>query len=227
MREKAEINIDIDGVMGDFVGAARKLMEKDHPDLVDVIAGWNKHQMSKEQQNLIWSNIDRAGESFWSEMELLPWAKRLWKKANELGNAIFLTSPSSHPTSAAGKLRWIQKHFGGRDRQFLIGPKKQHCAHGHSILIDDNDHKIEPYRANGGYGILVPQPWNTNRDLIPDREKHIFSELESYAKRIQYDIEEGPPDKRRIALLENENANLRKQIKSYEHAIQNAEELKR
>lgn len=213
MKKKLRICLDIDGVMGDFAAAAARLMSTERPDLVEAIGQWSKHHLTSEQRASIWKRIDAVGEAFWLDIELTPWAKRLWKECNALGETIFLTSSSAHPTSASGKLKWMQKHFGGYNcRSYLIGPRKEFCATPQTIFVDDNDHKVEPFREAGGYAILVPQPWNSNKDIIPSREEYIFTQLDSYAKRINHCIDEGDERDKRIAYLEREITRLRDQI---------------
>lgn len=77
-------------------------------------------------------------------------------------NVCILSSPTIDPECLAGKLDWIHR-FTPRwlHRQFLVGPKKQFCAHPEALLIDDADKNVDAFRAWGGQAILVPRPWNT------------------------------------------------------------------
>lgn len=77
-------------------------------------------------------------------------------------NVCFLTGPTKDPDCLAGKLEWIWR-FAPQfmHRQYLIGPRKQFCAHHEALLIDDSDSNVNTFREWGGNAILVPRPWNT------------------------------------------------------------------
>lgn len=76
-------------------------------------------------------------------------------------NVCFLTGPTKDPDCLAGKLEWISRNSPDfMHRQYLIGPRKQFCAHPYALLIDDNDANIEKFQEWGGQGLLVPRPWN-------------------------------------------------------------------
>lgn len=77
-------------------------------------------------------------------------------------NVCFLTGPTKDPDCLAGKLEWISRvtpEF--MHRQYLIGPRKQFCAHPEALLVDDSDANVNLFREWGGNAILVPRPWNT------------------------------------------------------------------
>lgn len=77
-------------------------------------------------------------------------------------NVCLLTSPTIDPDCLAGKLEWIHQ-FAPRwlHRSFLVGPRKQFCAHGEALLIDDADKNVKAFREWGGQAVLVPRPWNS------------------------------------------------------------------
>jgi hypothetical protein len=58
-------------------------------------------------------------------------------------------------------MSWIEKHLPAYRRRFLIGPRKEFCAHGGSVLIDDSDKNVASFRDAGGLAILYPRPWNS------------------------------------------------------------------
>lgn len=212
---KLRICFDLDGVKADFVKGAVDLIKDDHPEWIEGVGAWGE-TMPSDIKSEIWKRIDAAGESFWVNLPLLPWAKRVYNEAKQLGaEVIFLTSSSSHASSGSGKILWMQKHFGGfACRNYLIGPRKEFCATPATILVDDNDHKIDPFREAGGYGVLVPQEWNTNRHLIPEREEYVVREMRSYAARIKDMLENGDHKDKRIRWLEKENEQLRAALDS-------------
>jgi 5'(3')-deoxyribonucleotidase len=73
-----------------------------------------------------------------------------------------LTGPTKDPECLAGKYEWITTVLPPYlHRQYLIGPRKQFCAHPEALLIDDSDDNVKAFRGAGGHAILVPRPWNS------------------------------------------------------------------
>jgi hypothetical protein len=92
----------------------------------------------------------------------------------------FLSSPTIDPDCLAGKLEWIQRYAPRwMHRQFLIGPRKEFCAHPNALLIDDSDDNCGKFVANGGHVIHVPRPWNSRHAESP---QVVFTELETFAE---------------------------------------------
>jgi hypothetical protein len=109
-----------------------------------------------------WSMIPRV---FWAscppsaEMEMIL-ARCVALVGEE--NVCFLTGPTKDPDCLAGKLEWIWRFAPEfMHRQYLIGPRKQFCAHHEALLIDDSAANVNTFREWGGQAVLVPRPWNT------------------------------------------------------------------
>lgn len=146
----------------DIVGAANRLVGFDR---FTVKSFWDS--MPRE----FWSTIPISSEFNW----LLGQVEHLVGK----DNICFLTTPTICPESVAGKLDWIHNHAPRwLHRQFLIGPRKQFCAHPDAILIDDSDKNVNVFRAWGGRALLVPRPWNTlhAKETLPYLQEQ-FAEL--------------------------------------------------
>lgn len=155
-----KIFIDIDGVCAFWEKAVaqtfkididdpeiRKSIKDDHYKIEELCGGTAK----------MWEGIDKEGIEWWENIELLPWAKRLYKKCKSMSdNVAFLTSPSDNYLCAAGKVKWIKKHF--KTQNFIITPKKYFCASKDSLLIDDTKKKIKSFKEHGGHAVLWPDP---------------------------------------------------------------------
>ena len=50
--------------------------------------------------------------------------------------------------------------------------RKHFCARPDALLIDDGDHNVEAFRANGGQTILVPRPWNSLHYMPTETHLH-------------------------------------------------------
>jgi len=105
-----------------------------------------------------WANVPKSAECDW----LLETCAGLVGRER----VCILTAPTLDPDCLAGKLEWIQWFMPKWiHRQYLIGPRKHHCAQRGALLIDDSDKNIEAFEKHGGTGILMPRPWNHLYDL--------------------------------------------------------------
>lgn len=177
---KAKICLDIDGVLADFVGGAAKLIGYDPA----VVTMWDYYPLIGKTESEFWAAIDAAGDDFWASLDPYHWIEDLHSMCKQYGDTILLTANSKHHSSAAGKVLWMQKHFGGNFRDYLMGPKKEFCATPNTILIDDSDANCGKFRSHGGYAILFPQPWNENRG-IADKISYVSDTLKLLTKAIR------------------------------------------
>lgn len=155
--------LDMDGVIVDFVGGASRLFGTDltkHPD-------WGIEKALGITERQFWKKIDEAGEEFWEDLDEYPWTEELLLVLGE-HSFIISTSPSLHPNSTAGKVRWLKKKFGYGFTNYMIGKHKYLMAKSGLTLIDDKDRNVEQFLYEGGSAVLFPQPWNANRDFADD-----------------------------------------------------------
>lgn len=156
------IYIDIDGVLADFVGAVLS-MHKSYS--YDEITQPDMAAILKISPDKFWAQIDMWGGAFWENLQLLPNAKALVEKCRELANHVcFLTSPSLDVNSRLGKIRWVENHFGRVDVCFSSTGKQHYAVGPRTLLLDDFDKNVDGFRAAGGFALLAPRPWNSNRD---------------------------------------------------------------
>lgn len=165
------VYVDLDGVLADFFGGVCDLIgvPARPPTTFDGLA--DAFGLSN---NDLWAQIDRAGSRFWSELKPYGWNEELLGICQKIApDGVYIaSSPSWHGSSAAGKIEWMTKHFaapGKHFREFMLGSHKHLLAHPRAILIDDNPDKIEAWSEAGGVGVLWPQPWNTQGDLVGSR----------------------------------------------------------
>lgn len=184
MRPPSRIFLDVDGVLADWVGGVCNLFDLDQADLE---AQWKADEWGIDSVlgNLgvtdveMWAAIDKAGADFWASLEPLPWAHSLYELCNTYAPTTILTSPSQHPSSAAGKMAWLEDNLGPNFetpfRDFLIGSVKHTVARPGVMLIDDRPSTIEAFRNAGGEGLLFPRPWNPNREYASDPMVYVDS----------------------------------------------------
>lgn len=154
--------LDLDGVLADFVTAACKAHGRDNVYCSAESRGnYSMEVLMGISGNEFWEPFD---ENFWADIPLMPDAAEILKATEATfgrENICLLTTPSLNPGCAAGKVRWIEKHLPEYRRRFLIGPRKEFCAHSRSVLIDDYDYNVQNFRTHGGHAVLVPRPWNS------------------------------------------------------------------
>lgn len=177
---------DLDGVCAFWEKAAAKTCGIDYDDqeIRDAIKNGKRLEKFVGGDEKMWPMIDKGGTNWWANLELLPWAKRLYdllkKESNDFS---FLTSPSNNPVCAAGKVEWMKKHFGSDFKDFLIGRNKHLCATPNTLLVDDDKKKCKKFRAYGGHTFQWPCPLSLiDKDI--DIEE-VFDELSTYIKEIR------------------------------------------
>lgn len=158
-----KIFIDLDEVLAGWIPAVLDLLEI---DIEYVLLEWSK--LKPRPWNVFdvidvtpreaWKRVELAGERFWAHLPKLPHAKQLVQQCQAIGETTILTSPSTHPSSYAGKVVWLDHHFGrGFARQHaLIGAKKHVVARPGAVLIDDSPTHCAEWAAAGGQAILFP-----------------------------------------------------------------------
>ncbi len=151
------IYLDIDGCVAGFLESACDLFSIDLNDYDTraLLKAQPLHE-SLVPKKEFWKQIDFAGENFWANLPLLPWAKQLWAHCNELsaGRTYFCTAPSMSPHSLSGKHRWITKHF--KTNKFVITAHKHLLASPTTLLIDDRSKFCDPFMDNDGKAYLWP-----------------------------------------------------------------------
>lgn len=174
--------VDMDGVVTDLMSSIIALIY-DESAVKPLLRGWPKgtYDMSEalgKPEERIWSAIGREGVEFWRDLSKYPWSAQLINRLQELGDVVFLSSPSRDPKSAAGKLQWIETNFPNEARDYILAPSdhKWRAASPTGILIDDSQDNIDDWNEHGGVGLLFPQPWN-DAEEPGDRLKYVMDQV--------------------------------------------------
>jgi len=166
------IFIDIDGVLGDWIGNACKTLALDIKD--DRIRKQLKNGKKIEKLDSVdidelWNKINKLGASWWEDIPLFSWAKDLIKEMQRIGEVCVLTSPGLDPESCsnacAGKVLWMAKHFP--DIPYIIAHDKWLCASKKAILIDDSKKKIKAFKKANGKVFLWPNQYKIEDGDVP------------------------------------------------------------
>lgn len=160
------IFIDMDGVLCDITTPVLRLHGRE--ELIErwPVGTYYLHEAMQLTAAETWKPVNEAGTSFWAELPRYEWAEQLVALCESLAGeqcVKIATAPTDSHLSAAGKVIWLQRHFGGRfadPRRYMMGGEKALLAAPFRILVDDNDENVSLFRAKGGQAVLVPQPWN-------------------------------------------------------------------
>lgn len=174
------IYLDMDGVLADFCGGALELFGVDKFYAKDIKC-WNGHLNVLSERlgrtvsgNEFWRRINSEGSRFWANLEWLPWGIGLLYTCIEFAPVVLMTTPSLHPSSAAGKIEWINKNMPkDLQRRYALTPCKHHMAHPGAMLIDDNEKNINKFNEHGGKGFLWPRSWNNSEHHFEDDDDKI------------------------------------------------------
>jgi len=161
--------LDLDGVLVDFVAGACRLHGIENPYLKEEMRGvWNFCTALSMTEEEFWRPLDRQ---FWSSLDKTHDSDRILSLVeSKFERVCLLTSPSSSFDCPSGKSEWIHNNLPKywRSRRYLLGSAKEFCASKDAVLVDDSDHNINKFRAEGGHGILVPRAWNSLHHIDGD-----------------------------------------------------------
>ncbi len=150
------IFLDFDDVIVDWAGPAFQLMGLDPADLSirkHAETMWGGINQLVDEKHM-WDQIHTIGAKFWADLPLLPWGNKLYSEMSRLGDVCFLTSPSDHPSCAAGKVESIKKLFNTRN--WLIGKPKYLAASVNKVLVDDRPSNCSKFVDAGGQAFRWP-----------------------------------------------------------------------
>ncbi|MFT7668384.1 MAG: hypothetical protein ACI8X5_001076 [Planctomycetota bacterium] len=171
--EPKAVLLDMDGVLVDFHSAALALHGGQGLLASWPTGEWNMAKVLGITIKEFWAPITEQGADFWANLSWYPWADELIELCEGLGGFVIATSPSHHPSSAAGKVRCLRDHFGPKFRDYMIGPHKYLMAGSGMVLVDDRDTGIADFRAVGGSALRFPRRWNADHALSADPLAHV------------------------------------------------------
>lgn len=92
-----------------------------------------------------------------------------------------LTTPMPNPESATGKTLWVERHLPEYKKRLIItqAPKSL-FAKPDTLLIDDKTENIDEFIEAGGYGLLIPRPWNIDYGMADYTIQIVEERLEEY-----------------------------------------------
>lgn len=160
---RAQIYLDMDGVVVDWIGGALAAHSRSFP-ILDV--RWTiPAQLGFEGDNEreFWRPMETA--DFWANLAPLADGIRLYNKivVRYGARALNILSSAKVRTSADGKIDWLRQNLPMHVDCAVFAHQKHRVAGPTKILIDDHDANVQQFVAAGGHALLVPRPWNERR----------------------------------------------------------------
>jgi hypothetical protein len=136
------IYCDLDQVLVNFLKGAEDAIGGSFAS-IDKAERWNKITQTKD---------------FWSNLDWMPNAKRLYKFIERYDPFVLSAFSSNDPSSKSGKIRWLRKNTNFKSSKIKLVKRVQKQAYATTngepnILIDDYIKNINEWEAKGGVGV--------------------------------------------------------------------------
>ena len=184
------VSFDLDGVLADWILGVVRLFDTSRETVYDRFSTTNHiYEAIGVSKTEMWERIDLEGPDFWANLDPIQQTLKLWHDLCSSGVACrILTSPSQHPDSAAGKLRWMQTYLGGpKFTDFFMGKNKHELANPNTLLIDDRPKLVEDFKNAGGHAFLFPTAQNGtgyNRKIACLKIRSIVEDMKDSASKL-------------------------------------------
>lgn len=158
---------DMDGVVADFVGGARRHFRREDIPISDI--RWGIEDQFGVEPAAFWGQL---GREFWAGLPALGDGLQLLSMVEAAVGAsriAILTSPCSTDGCYDGKRDWVRRWIPQHARHLFAGSAKGLLGAPGKILVDDHDPNCESFllshdgRASGGIAVTPPRPWNARR----------------------------------------------------------------
>jgi len=132
--------IDMDGVLVDFDKGFRQFGKGGPLDF-----------MEKYGKPSFWKLMNQHPH-FFLNLDWMPDGKELWNYVKQYDPIILTTPAHSMKYCKEDKKKWVKRHLG-ENIKVIFSSKKEKYANLTSILIDDRDQNIIPWKTSNGIGI--------------------------------------------------------------------------
>lgn len=169
---KPRLLIDVDGVLGDFVGPtldiANRLAGTSYT--AEDVREWDLFNLPglREVEDATWKVISEVG---WARTQpVLPGAIAAMQAFQEIGDVRIITAPVHAPTFCYDRKMWLLENFGIKHSHVIFATEK-HYVDG-DMLLDDKVENVRDWlqergRRRGGTAVLWARPYNETFDSHP------------------------------------------------------------
>lgn len=147
--EDFTLYVDLDGVLADFAGGFKKLGYGD-------IEEFKKDHTSEDLYHVIRSKDPH----FFLHLDWMEGGEELWDVVKEHNPKILTTPAQSIKHCKDDKKKWVEQHLGS-DIEVIFSSTKGDYADNNSILIDDMDKNLIPWKEAQGIAIKHTSTPNT------------------------------------------------------------------
>lgn len=166
------VALDMDGVLVDLIPAVMALfaVPAEQARNVHTWDGTSKaigeYRGEAITEAEVWAAVEEAGAWVWAEAQPTEWFHEL-KRAVGTMPALIVTTPlhRAPAPSVQGKLAWLRRWWPEVEMGAVFVRDKGTLATPTRLLIDDGEHQIKSWRAQGGPAMLWPAPWNPARAI--------------------------------------------------------------
>jgi hypothetical protein len=153
-KQSYQIFSDMDDVLVNFSGAFEKLGY-----------GTPEEFKNSKRDQEFWNIIKYKTKHFWLDLDWMPDGKDLWNFI-KMYNPTLLSTPApawADPNCANDKKKWVKRELEGVP--LILSRNKADYAEENSILIDDMDKNIIPWKDQGGIAIKHTSAADTIKQL--------------------------------------------------------------
>jgi 5'(3')-deoxyribonucleotidase len=181
--------LDMDDVLADFMKGLHKALNisYDYFNYPYEKGNWDilGYQIKSDGGSLITFDQcnDYCNTSFWQDLEWMHDGYDILRAVFDKFPAeqiYLLTAPMPNLESASGKMIWVYENLPVYlKRTIITQAPKSLLAKPDTLLIDDKDENVEEFVKAGGYGILVPRPWNELHGWADETHQVVKNSLEN------------------------------------------------
>lgn len=156
------ISVDVDGVLADWEGRARALLQDEFGLSLPVSTSWDaiKEAVSEEQWGWLWR--DPALIHLFKDTPLLPGARGALQWLQDEGHHVAI-STCVPPSARIYRLQWFEQHALPHSSMHFIDKLENKWVVGADVYVDDSPQVLSSLlrAAQGCSGVVgVMQPWN-------------------------------------------------------------------
>lgn len=149
----------MDDVLFDWSGAVLKLFNSNVR--IEECKNWNFTENLGISNHELWTKIEST-PGFWENLELLPWARELYKSLCLRYEVYICSAPSRDPECWSGKIISLREKLKVLSSRAILVNDKFLLAKPGTFLLDDRISNVTKFQDHGGTGILFERPWNVN-----------------------------------------------------------------
>jgi 5'(3')-deoxyribonucleotidase len=139
---RMNIFVDLDGVLANFEG-----------HFTDFYDGNSYKYVETHTLDEMWGMINQNDPHFFLNLDWMPDGETLWNFIKPYNPTVLSAPAYSVKSCKDDKKKWMNQHLGP-GVNYIFSTHKAKYASPDSILIDDMDKNIIPWKEAGGIGIM-------------------------------------------------------------------------